>query len=435
MQYKNDMISGVIKILRKEMKIILIITMITVMIFVIGTKILIIPKYEASSKVFIGKENNYMENESKEEIDMYCELMETYSETIKTKDLIKESIRYANLNMKSEDILDNLTVQILSESRILRILVRHEDPKIARKIVEAISYEFINESKKLVINEDTKIIESVQVTSRPINPNLQKNILISIMMGLFMGTIIVFLLESKKITYNDIKYLEKKLELPVMGVIWNSDSQIQYYKSDISENYRILGVNLRYKFFDYINKVMVVTSSESKDGKSMIASNLGLTLCESGKKVIVIDCDFRKASLHEKFNISNDFGLSDILTEKKQFKEVINKYNDNLIILSTGKSILDPYEMFCSSSMECLLQYLRTCFDYIIIDAPTVHEDMIDVKILAEKADGILLVAKEGKSKKKSIIQSINILKKSNFNITGIVLNMVEAKKVNKYSS
>ena len=416
MQYRNGIIGLIIKISKKQFKVILIITIITVLISALSTKILINPKYEASLKVFVGKENKYMESESKEEVDMYYELMETYAETIKTTDLIKESIKNANLEIKPEEILDNLKVEILSKSRILKISVIYKESNTAIKILEAISDEFIKKSKKLVINGDIKIIDSVQVKCNPINQNYKKNILIS----LIIGIITLVFLENKKVTYNNIKSLEKKLEVPVIGIVDSLENRIE--EVYIRVNYKKIVENLKYKFFDSINKVMVITSPESKEGKSIVSKNLGMILSQSGKKVILIDCDFKKASLHRKFNITNDSGLSDILIEKKQLEEVVNKYNDGLTILTTGKEVSEPYDMLCSSTMESFIQYLKTLFDYIIIDAPSVYEDTIDIKVISEKSDGILMIIKEGKSRKKSIIESIDIIKRSNSYIVGIML-------------
>lgn len=416
MQYRNGIIGLIIKISKKQFKVILIITIITVLISALSTKILINPKYEASLKVFVGKENKYMESESKEEVDMYYELMETYAETIKTTDLIKESIKNANLEIKPEEILDNLKVEILSKSRILKISVIYKESNTAIKILEAISDEFIKKSKKLVINGDIKIIDSVQVKCNPINQNYKKNILIS----LIIGIITLVFLENKKVTYNNIKSLEKKLEVPVIGIVDSLENRIE--EVYIRVNYKKIVENLKYKFFDSINKVMVITSPESKEGKSIVSKNLGMILSQSGKKVILIDCDFKKASLHRKFNITNDSGLSDILIEKKQLEEVVNKYNDGLTILTTGKEVSEPYDMLCSSTMESFIQYLKTLFDYIIIDAPSVYEDTIDIKVISEKSDGILMIIKEGKSRKKSIIESIDIIKRSNSYIVGIIL-------------
>ena len=420
MQYRNGIIGLIIKISKKQFKVILIITIITVLISALSTKILINPKYEASLKVFVGKENKYMESESKEEVDMYYELMETYAETIKTTDLIKESIKNANLEIKPEEILDNLKVEILSKSRILKISVIYKESNTAIKILEAISDEFIKKSKKLVINGDIKIIESVQVKCNPINQNYKKNILISLIIGLMIGIITLVFLENKKVTYNNIKSLEKKLEVPVIGIVDSLENRIE--EVYIRVNYKKIVENLKYKFFDSINKVMVITSPESKEGKSIVSKNLGMILSQSGKKVILIDCDFKKASLHRKFNITNDSGLSDILIEKKQLEEVVNKYNDGLTILTTGKEVSEPYDMLCSSTMESFIQYLKTLFDYIIIDAPSVYEDTIDIKVISEKSDGILMIIKEGKSRKKSIIESIDIIKRSNSYIVGIIL-------------
>lgn len=420
MQYRNGIIGLIIKISKKQFKVILIITIITVLISALSTKILINPKYEASLKVFVGKENKYMESESKEEVDMYYELMETYAETIKTTDLIKESIKNANLEIKPEEILDNLKVEILSKSRILKISVIYKEYNTAIKILEAISDEFIKKSKRLVINGDIKIIESVQVKCNPINQNYKKNILISLIIGLMIGIITLVFLENKKVTYNNIKSLEKKLEVPVIGIVDSLENRIE--EVYIRVNYKKIVENLKDKFFDSINKVMVITSPESKEGKSIVSKNLGMILSQSGKKVILIDCDFKKASLHRKFNITNDSGLSDILIEKKQLEEVVNKYNDGLTILTTGKEVSEPYDMLCSSTMESFIQYLKTLFDYIIIDAPSVYEDTIDIKVISEKSDGILMIIKEGKSRKKSIIESIDIIKRSNSYIVGIML-------------
>lgn len=420
MQYRNGIIGLIIKISKKQFKVILIITIITVLISALSTKILINPKYEASLKVFVGKENKYMESESKEEVDMYYELMETYAETIKTTDLIKESIKNANLEIKPEEILDNLKVEILSKSRILKISVIYKEYNTAIKILEAISDEFIKKSKRLVINGDIKIIESVQVKCNPINQNYKKNILINLIIGLMIGIITLVFLENKKVTYNNIKSLEKKLEVPVIGIVDSLENRIE--EVYIRVNYKKIVENLKDKFFDSINKVMVITSPESKEGKSIVSKNLGMILSQSGKKVILIDCDFKKASLHRKFNITNDSGLSDILIEKKQLEEVVNKYNDGLTILTTGKEVSEPYDMLCSSTMESFIQYLKTLFDYIIIDAPSVYEDTIDIKVISEKSDGILMIIKEGKSRKKSIIESIDIIKRSNSYIVGIML-------------
>lgn len=209
MQYRNGIIGLIIKISKKEAKVILIITIITGLISALGTKILINPKYEASIKVFVGKGSEYMEGESKEEVDMYYELMGTYAEIIKTTDLVKESIKNTNLEIKPEEILDDLKVEILSKSRILRISVIHKESDTAMKIVEAVSDQFIKKSKKLVINGDIKIIESVQVERNPINQNYKKNIFKSIVIGLIMGIISVVLLENKKVSYKNIKSFKK----------------------------------------------------------------------------------------------------------------------------------------------------------------------------------------------------------------------------------
>ena len=202
-------------------------------------------------------------------------------------------------------------------------------------------------------------------------------------------------------------------------------------KSIAAESYRTLRTNLQYSSFDKDYKVIVVTSSEPGEGKSTTAGNLAISLSQGEKKVILIDCDLRKPSLHKRFKISNIMGLSDVLIGKETLVEATNVYKKNLIVLTSGKIPPNPSEMLGSKAMTNLLEDLKDKFDYIILDTPPVQA-VTDSQILATKADGVILVIKAEKTKKESIQNSINLLKKVNAHLIGTVLNGVDTKR-NKY--
>lgn len=202
-------------------------------------------------------------------------------------------------------------------------------------------------------------------------------------------------------------------------------------KSIAAESYRTLRTNLQYSSFDKEYKVIVVTSSEPGEGKSTTAGNLAISLAQGEKKVLLIDCDLRKPSLHKNFKISNIVGLSDVLIGMESLSKSVNRYKKNLMILTSGKIPPNPSEMLGSSAMTALLKKLQEEFDYIILDTPPVQV-VTDSQILSTKADGTILVVKAEVTKKEAVQNSINLLKKVNAHIIGTVLNGVDTKR-NKY--
>ena len=109
-------------------------------------------------------------------------------------------------------------------------------------------------------------------------------------------------------------------------------------KSIAAESYRTLRTNIQYSSFDKEYKVIMVTSSEPGEGKSTTAGNLALCLAQGDKKVILVDCDLRKPSLHKKFKVSNIIGLSDVIIGKEELVTAFHRYNKNLVILTSGKN-------------------------------------------------------------------------------------------------
>lgn len=203
-------------------------------------------------------------------------------------------------------------------------------------------------------------------------------------------------------------------------------------KSVAAESYRTLRTNLQYSSFDEEYKVIVVTSSEAGEGKSTTAGNLALSLSQGDKKVALIDCDLRKPSLHKKFKVSNTRGLSDVIIGKEEITSVFQRYNENLIIVTSGKVPPNPSEMLSSKAMTALIEALRKVFDYVILDTPPVQA-VTDAQILSTKADGTILVVRAQETKKDSVNNAINLLKKVKANIIGTVLNGVEVSKQNYY--
>ncbi|WP_217077959.1 CpsD/CapB family tyrosine-protein kinase [Clostridium baratii] len=203
-------------------------------------------------------------------------------------------------------------------------------------------------------------------------------------------------------------------------------------KSIEAESYRILRTNIMYSSFDKEIKRILVTSAEPGEGKSITSGNLALAFAHDEKKVILIDCDLRKPSLHKKFRISNNRGLSDVIIDRDKLNKCIQKRTEYLDILTSGKIPPNPSEMLGSKAMSSLLDELSNIYDVIILDSPPVLA-VTDAQILSTKTDGTILVVRGEKTKKDSVISAKGILNKVNANILGTVLNGGNKNKDNYY--
>lgn len=196
-------------------------------------------------------------------------------------------------------------------------------------------------------------------------------------------------------------------------------------KSITAESYRSLRTNIQYSSIDKQVKTLVVTSSNAGEGKSTVAGNLAYTFFQSGKRVLIIDCDLRKPSLHRKFNVSNEVGLTDVLVGTSELNKVMKKIDDNLYLLTTGTLPPNPAEIIGSNTMENFLDECKINFDYIILDTPPILP-VTDSKLLAIKADATVLVVRSEISKSKHVSQAFKELEKVNANVIGTILNDVE---------
>ncbi|WWU64290.1 CpsD/CapB family tyrosine-protein kinase [Clostridium baratii] len=203
-------------------------------------------------------------------------------------------------------------------------------------------------------------------------------------------------------------------------------------KSVEAESYRILRTNIMYSSFDKKIKRILVTSSEPGEGKSTTSGNLALAFAQDEKKVILIDCDLRKPSLHKKFRISNNRGLSDVIIDRDKLNKCIQKRTEYLDILTAGKIPPNPSEMLGSQAMSSLLDELSNVYDVIILDSPPVLA-VTDAQILSTKSDGVVLVVRAEKTKKDTVLAAKGVLDKVNANILGTVLNGGDKNKDNYY--
>ena len=197
-------------------------------------------------------------------------------------------------------------------------------------------------------------------------------------------------------------------------------------KSPISEAYRTLRTNIQFSSLDKELKVILVTSSGPGEGKSTTSANLAVVMAQSGKKTLLIDCDLRKPKLHRFFEDSNKVGLTNYIIGQATFEEAIKKTMvENLYLLSSGKRPPNPSELLNSNKMKQFIAILKENFDYIILDTPPIIM-VTDAQILAQYADGCILVVASAQAERDAAIRAKLLLEKGDTKIIGVVLNKLD---------
>lgn len=214
-------IEEIINILLKRWKMILSITLLATLTAGIISFFVIAPKYEASTKVFIGKEktDSKDQNYNNSDIQMYQQLLKTYAEVIKTNALVEKAINAEGFDLISKDVLDDLTVTPAANTQILEIKYISKDRNLSKEVLDSITNQFIKTSTELIPNGNVKIVEPAELPENPASPNKKLNIAIAFLLGLMVSVGLAFLLEFLDNTFKSKEQLEQILGIPVIGAI------------------------------------------------------------------------------------------------------------------------------------------------------------------------------------------------------------------------
>ena len=212
-----------------------------------------------------------------------------------------------------------------------------------------------------------------------------------------------------------------------------SESILYNNNNNIKEAVDRLKDNILYYAVDGNKKVIQIESSISGEAKTTTNVNLAVSLGLSGKKVVIIDLDFRKPRVHRAFKLSNENGISDYFLDKIDKKSLIKQTSyENVNIITRGAEIQNPSVILTSEKMVNLINELRQDFDFILLDCPPVLM-ISDYIHIARLSDGVIFNVAYGKTKKAQVKEAIGLLKKNNIDIIGAVFTFYDPKKANNY--
>ena len=312
--------------------------------------------------------------------------------------------------------------------------------------VSATMYDYLlkkkTESELLVVStlSDYKIIDKAHTDAEPIKPKRAMLMVAAPLMGLLLGVVLAVILKSLNNKISSKEELEELTDLPLLGIIplhKNKKVKLDVYddsNSVFTESYRSLRTNLPNKKEDGTANIILVTSTIESEGKTTLISNLASVFQMAGYKSIILNLDLRKPTLHDYFDLENNRGMSTYLKGDDTIHDIIfsTKYPD-LHVITSGPIPNNPSELILSHRFNDLLDILKTRYDYIFIDTAPVGL-VSDTIHLMKFTDMNIIIFKENYAEASYVDAIHGILKKSNIENVGIVLNQSKSKnKSNGY--
>ncbi len=287
---------------------------------------------------------------------------------------------------------------------------------------------------------DYEIMEPArEVSLTVLSPKILLNWLVALFLA-FLGPTVYILLKNffnEKVTsMSDIRQMTGRA---LFGVIYNNlykteDVVLEYPGSSIAESFRNLRSNLFLKLNSSSTKIILITSAQPRDGKSFVAFNLASSIAAVGYKTIIIDCDLRKPTQHFKFKEDNKSGLSNYMVDHTSADSIIRPtFVKNLDFIPAGPLLPNPSELMESGILEKLLIYLKTKYEYIILDTTPIGI-IADASLLMKHSDEILLVCRNNYTRKDVLNDVVNSFDANKFTNVDIVFNDLNLKR-SKYGA
>ncbi|MBI4515433.1 MAG: polysaccharide biosynthesis tyrosine autokinase [Deltaproteobacteria bacterium] len=374
-------------------------------------------------KVVGGIESNYLAAKTRQD-ELYAQL-EAQKNT--AMDLKENSVEY---NMLKRDVD---TSHALYESTLARM----------KETTVADSLRVSN----------VTVVDKAETPLYPSRPKRTLNLLLSLIAGLTFGTALAFGFEYFDNTLKTPEEVERFVRLPALGVVPSYAGgavagepagaalpalprelvTFHHGRSVVAEAYRTIRTAIMLSRADNPPQLVLVTSGQAGEGKTVTAVNTAITLAQSGARVLVVDADMRRPRCHRVLGTENGHGLSTVLTGQSELDEAIRETGiSRLFFMASGPLPPNPAELVGSRKMRELLAQLREKFDYVLIDSPPVLP-VTDAVLLSTMADGVVLVTRGQHTPKEVVRQARDRLDYARARILGVVLNNVNVNSGDYY--
>jgi len=429
------------KIIKKRFVLIVILTIVGMTIGGVFTHFFMTSVYQASTQLLVGRSDS-SNNITSAEISGNIQIINTFNDILVSSIILDQVIEELNLSTTVDELRNRMNVANRTNSQVITLTVQHEYPDLARDIANQTAEIFERDLPGLMNVDNVHVLAQAQTPRNPMTDNLRRNMVLGFLGGAVLGTFLAFSLELLDKSVKTEQEVEKLINLPNLGMIGFEKKNIARGskeslvtaidpKSPISEQYRTIRTNIQFSMVDKEFKTLALTSAAPGEGKSTTISNLAIALAYQGDRVLLIDADLRKPTLHQLMGISNQHGLTSLIAQTTTKNSAIVKVSKviNLYVMPSGPVPPNPSELLSSKMMKNLIVKLSQEYDWILFDTPPVLA-VTDAQILGDVCDGVILVTKSHQTEKKELVKAKELMDKANTNLLGTIITGVDQKEL-----
>lgn len=443
--------SDIYHVIKKNLFLLLAIVVATFTIGIIYTFVLVTPRYQSTASVFVLSASYYSHYYDSEASDASESIRFTLSvATIIEGDSLLKPVyedfitEYPSLNWSYETFASKISTSVPSDTFIINITCTDSNATRCKVIAQMVAEQVVKEGTSSTgllsfLNDGFVQISDSAKSGTRTSPNVTMYLIVSVLIGLVGACVIIFIKEFASYKFKTKEEIEK-LGLPIIGTIHYDKGMKQQdnptkWLLDIHDQefdyYDRLFTSIRYTSVDNPYKVIMITSTVSKELKTCVTANLASCMAAEDKKVCLIDLDTRNPKLHEIYGQSFEGGLADYFDNVISKSKLMKHTFENVDVITVGEELPNPTLFLSSDKLKNLINELRASYDYIIIDTPPVLE-FNDAIITSSMVDGVIYNIAIDYTHKKDVIEGIKMLNQVNAPIIGI--NITKANYQNKKS-
>jgi capsular exopolysaccharide synthesis family protein len=424
---------------------------VTIAVAVLGAvavTLLTTPRYQASTRLFVSTTAGGSVDAVYTGNRFSQERVASYTELLMGETLAQRTIAKLGLDMSAKELRKSVKATAKVDTVLINVMVTDESPVRARDIADALSDEFVVMVRELETPEDgtmpdarVVVEQRASIPEAPVSPKTARNLLGGLALGVLLGIGLAFLRDRLDNTVKERKTLEDITGVGLVGSIpldkvrrkepaisFDSDN------SAIAEAFRKLRTNLQFLAVDDPPRAIVITSSVPNEGKSTTAINIALALAEGDHNVVLVDGDLRRPRLDKYLDLVGRVGFSTVLAGRASLDEVLQKTRfPKLTVLTSGAIPPNPSELLGSLAAQKVMAELRSQFDYVLVDSCPLLA-VTDAAILAADADGVLLVARFGETKREQLTHAARNLRDVGAPLLGAIFAMTPVRGNASYS-
>jgi polysaccharide biosynthesis transport protein len=272
-------------------------------------------------------------------------------------------------------------------------------------------------------SNNVSIVEKASPPASPIRPDKKRIALLGTLLGLALGVGLVLARDYLDNTLRDPEEVERYLHLDLLAAVPRYETDNAHL---VTEAYQNLRTALLFARRSEAGQVVLITGSAPQEGKTTTLVNIARLLAGAGEKTVVLDCDLRRAQLHQRLGLDREPGLTDHFVKHAPLDQLLKATDQpNLFVLTAGPLPPNPPALLARRAVAELLAELKARFEWILVDSPPLAS-VTDALLLARHADEVVMVVQHNKVDKKVVKRSVNALRKAAPNLLGVVLNQVD---------